>query len=820
MSKKFPGRRHLTTAFFSAICCSAAAFIMFLTNPIKPSSFIIALSWSVFIFSTDVNFIFTALLKGISGIILGSTFGWIVTQLEILTTGKPLQYFISTLYAFPFALLIATTDPVVNSPLARFISIDRAFMGLYMIGTFSGRNPTSSALNVIASLVIAAGIIALVALIFRLVFRRWGTLSRIKKTVDDLSDASADFFDILINFTACGDDHSLAIRKRAEVFESRVLEFTSLKSSFDLSVWTNVPIDSLDGIADTIVVMRCHISGLHRAGARAYSKNVQDFLWKPLQFNLAELSREVSRLLMEPHTNCSSTISQLCSEIYLQLIQVTCDFKPGEYNDTFHARRFKFSVLSALSYARLVEQFCSERDSVKQVSSSFSASILFEQFKGNISDLFKIGKWKASLIAESDDVSYRTQFKYLIKIALSHQIIMHACLIWHSFFQTGISFYAKWTAFAFLSCLNSTVGGSTVKGSRLLVGTVCGGCLGLLSVCITSDRNIEALQLQLFIVCFFGKLLSFIPKIGNASCYATSTWVLVTLANWDTPLTSAQEFKFAAHRIILTTVGTLAAVALGLFFLPRFALQTYRTTLGNIVETSADLATVACEMFSSDFYSVDRSSSKDFESALKSCAEIRKLNNFLLSVREESAAELQLKRTSRLCFRSKSLIPSENLFSLSLLVDNIADCSTALFASASAFQSNCKVTSRIKALLEENLNEILQEIFSAKKPVAAALKIEGNKTIGAMNIRNSIFESLLKQWEILKSDLENEGSFREHLKDGLLYVSNFLYTLGEFVEAWNRIPDELLNKGLIDLGSSFSLRRGYNSKNVEIIDDI
>jgi hypothetical protein len=120
-----------------------------------------------------------------------------------------------------------------------------------------------------------------------------------------------------------------------------------------------------------------------------------------------------------------------------------------------------------------------------------------------------------------------------------------------------------------------------------VLGTLVGGGIGCLSA-ITHAGSESSFWLEMIIIAFIGKLLSYHPDVGYAGPVFAFTWFICMLAS----VTEGREdvlLSAVFYRMILTVAGVIVSYILSAILFPSFSGSQLRRSMAKAVATGAQL---------------------------------------------------------------------------------------------------------------------------------------------------------------------------------------------------------------------------------------
>ena len=903
-ARRFPSQFHILTAFLAAVTDVAAVMILFYTSFIPSSVYVVAVGWSTFIVSLDLQYAVMFTVQAIVGTAVGAAMGLGAAALSTVIAGY-LNFHISTALLFPCAFILATSHEIVDSPLAGIMRPDTAYIGLYLVGSFSDGLTTESAWMIIASIAIASFIGLGVCILARLFISRWGSRQRLERAIARFSQKSMLLFEGLVVYLMTGPDHYSEMTDRYAELDAAFEDVAIAKRLLDSSPWWKVDKVLIEDLVSCLAIIPSQLLALQHTLDSRYSHEVYKEVWVPLEPTFTELASSVSKTLRPGGERfANSAIPDLCNLLYQELInrvhqqgvkhlKMSGVFEPipdetqesvagdnslappstardvasvasltgsvGEDMSEFpDLMRFAFSMLAVLRFARLVNRYGRLKSELTKQPFQLSIRSLINRCGQKVVALFSLREWQKSLLpnprqdwdtrAHTETVASQPtpepasqvldgaplrsitlqsvdrpgtletvrvrgygwfgrlfgNLRFPIKVAVSQQIFVQAMVAWHAASPDGIARNAFWAAVAFIFCSLPTLGGAVAKGSRRIIGTAIGGGLGLVSVLLSQKGDIFTYTLQLFMIAFFGKLLAFLPLVGYAGQCVPMTWALVALANWSQPLTESQTVDFAVDRIILTSLGALAAALLGVLVLPRFAALGYRRATSRLIETCADLSERAVEFVLCERAAVDPKISVGAPeivaayhatAAYKSNRNIRKDENARAALKDETNAEIVMIDVVR-CFREgPSTVSIGRLVKLKPKIERLQHAAMIVFATAAGSILDPTTFDAVSLQLRGAMTGLSAELLKVKPLLCAVVALPVAVSIPSISLKLKVLNLSARLVE-LRQQLISDGRYRQALQGGLLRIYAFVFTLEQFSDAWKDLLDSVRAGGI------------------------
>jgi hypothetical protein len=223
-----------------------------------------------------------------------------------------------------------------------------------------------------------------------------------------------------------------------------------------------------------------------------------------------------------------------------------------------------------------------------------------------IKNLFSLSSWR------TDTLNLRHACRSVVAQQLGAQIALLVAREAANDFGP----YILWAQLPVIFCFLPTVGGSFIKGSRRVLGTLAGGAIACLTA-FFNPATPSAFFLETLIFTFIAKLLSFHPSVGYSGSVLGFTWYILTLSSiYESDLTLLLTGVF--YRMVLTVGGVTASFIFGALLFPSFSSCAMRSVMSKTISTCTALVVdglgtvLKGEPFEVDVLS---SESVDFENA-------------------------------------------------------------------------------------------------------------------------------------------------------------------------------------------------------------
>jgi hypothetical protein len=299
------------------------------------------------------------------------------------------------------------------------------------------------------------------------------------------------------------------------------------------------------------------------------------------------------------------------------------------------------------------------------------------------------------------------------------------------------------------------------------------------------------MMIQLFIIVFIAKLLSRLKSIQYAGLVISSTWIIVTLGNFGSDLTTGTYLELASYRLALNVLGAFLAVVLGGAVYPNLATRRSNGVVGRIVLTSAELFVAGTKAVISDrgveanpigtVAAADLVHMYGAVAGIEASARMRQDERTRLNHREDVRGELKFFHA--IMVKNEFVQRSYRVHKADEKIKKLEHASFVFFTTAASVLFERTVR---EALLQAGMQESLELL--AQKLSAHALDfvsfLKGKKDVNLKPI----------EWEFKIPDLTRDRKVL--YEGGLLRLHAFLFTLEDFRVVWNELVAALNNEEL------------------------
>jgi hypothetical protein len=586
----FPETNALISAVLSVFSVAIASILVFqptIQTFVYPSSAVLAPTWALVLTNYHAGTVFADSVKSITGALLGAGFGVAAYALaDVLPISGLDQHVIATVLAIPFAFTIAIGDPLVGSPLTPWFKADVAWLSLYIVTSFSKQDGYIAGRNAVISFSFGSVSAMLVVSSLRLMSELGSTKRRLKNSLNNFCAAQTHWVEGLTAFMASSSgDHSTELEIRRAAATKTLAEFQTMMSlakvSDPWSVLRNPELTS--DISVTCVLMHSLLLAFRETICpESYCEDSLRTTLAPIYDTFGRLRMAVV-LATRPTTPVKArrvAHAQLKDEalnlyrVMLKNAATTASNRPADLPLGQHTMRIQSAMFSLIFYSLLVDHFLTKIDIALELYGPLKSMAVFWQDKWV--RLFQVSAWKKV-----------NNVKYAYRAVIAQQLVAQTALFIARVDPEKFGPYVLWCMLPVIFTFLGTVGGSVLKGTRRIVGTIIAGAIG----CVTALANAgdaSAFFLEMLIVCFCGKLFSFHPKIGYAGPVGAFSWIIMILPSvsvTDTGVLLTAVF----YRMVLTVGGVIASSLLSAILFPSFSATAMRRAMSRTVATCAKL---------------------------------------------------------------------------------------------------------------------------------------------------------------------------------------------------------------------------------------
>ena len=557
---------------------------------VAPSTAVLAPTWAIIIAEVHAGTVFYDGVRSIIGSLLGSSLGlaaYILSGL-ILDQVDEYRHIVATVITIPFAFLISLADPIVNSPLNFWLRTDSAFLSLYIVASFSRHNGHSACLNTVIAFSFGSLSAIVTAGIVRLATDFGSTKRNLRDCFFHFTAAQTHWLEGLTGFmTCCLGEHATELdlrQEKASASLSRFQHALSLARSGDPWSVLKFP-ETASEMTVTAVLMHSQLLAFRATIAQ---ESYRSDTLKTTLFPVADLFNNLRMsvvLALRPNTpdrvktRARLAIQKETGELFTSFIQHAANTATNRGSDLPQGAevvRLHFAVVSLIRFSLLADKFLQLKDSAVTLHGPITSLKLF--FIRNVKILISANSWK----------KYTRNIRHACRSVIAQQIGAQIALLIARLSPHDFGPYVFWAQLPIVFCFLPTFGGSLIKGSRRVLGTLAGGALA----CITAVANTgspSSFWLEMIFITFLGKFLSFHPSIGYAGSVFAFTWYILMLPGikeTDESLLLTAAF----YRMILTVGGVCATYIFGAVLFPSFSSMEMRNIMSKAVSACSSLA--------------------------------------------------------------------------------------------------------------------------------------------------------------------------------------------------------------------------------------
>jgi Aluminium activated malate transporter len=776
----------ILSATFTGLGACGVSVLVFTVSFISSPVLVVALIPTILNVSINLTLAFEHFIATLIGAPLGAYLGYVCVILARCITDY-YYYPISTAFALLPALLVASADRLVMSPLGKFIRPEGTFVALYAVASFSLHQPERTAWTLTLVLCIGSAGAFLTSCLLRLcTVGAASAKSALVNSISDLRTSMAAYFEYFALFFTAGPQHALELSKRYRLVEQALQSFLDDFRRARKSKFQRLLDPSAEHISRPILASTQLLS-LKHANDEIFSTHLISKLWNPIHSCFEELTSAIDLALRSQDMRYVSVIKE-CSQELHELLLVTVSGGINELSDSEapDILRFVFCILTTVRFSTLLVGILETAElQFRNLGNSFVDS--WRRIRRAFAQLFSLRLWVRAMNRDTG---------YIFKMVIIQQLVAQALVGWQIADPGGIPRNAVWGILPLFYVVKPTFGISVKNGLKGVLGTAIGGSLGLVTILLTTSADIAGYMSQLFIVVFFGVLLSSVPAIGFAALDAAVTWAIVALANWKMQISRETKISYAVDRIILTCIGAGSAVIIGLIIFPRFSVIKLRKTSASLIETSLELfnrtisqmrhsKSITCE-------AVSLTSRKLVAEYLATAGfDASKQLRIFFSVFEDSLddAKSELFVLNILtCFqrKSQSRIPSEKILEMIPKFTRLAHASIIFASTGCASVVSPFVHSRIYRIFNV-LDIVYEQMRLQSKFLSHSFKRRGTKNPFPLNTVISI-RLLDISFERIRDEMRQNP--HKYVQGGILRVFATLFAAAEFIDTWVEILNE------------------------------
>lgn len=587
----FPSSDALASAVIAMLSVALASILVFhpvVRASVSPSQGVLAPTWALVISQVHAGSVFADGVKSIMGALFGVACGIACYALsELFPLDEMSRHVAATVMTAPLAFLISMADPVLTSPLSAWMKHDVALLSMYIVASFSKSNGYKAGLAAIIAFSFGSVSALFVSSCVRIATDLGSTRRRVNDAVYKFRAAQTHWLEGLTAFmSSASGDHANELDLRQEAAAAALDEFQSsltlAKASDPFQVLRSP--DLARELSVTAVLMHSQLLAFRDTlHPESYRDDTMRATFNPI-VEFFDRTRMTVVLALRPTTpervarNAHFNLKQYANDLYRALIRnaaLTASNRSSDLPQGDEVVRLHFVVVSMLRFTLLVDRFLDALEESLALQGWLNSVLVFYSDKAR--NMVSKESWKKT-----------QKFSHAFRYVISQQIISQVALFVARQSPNGFGPVIIWSQLPVVFCFLSTFGGSLIKGSRRVIGTLVGGGIGCLSA-ITHAGSESSFFLEMVILAFIGKLLSFHPNVGYAGSVMAFSWFICMLGSLHiddqtTLLTSV------SYRMILTVAGVIASYVLSALLFPSFSSSQLKRAVSKALITSAQLA--------------------------------------------------------------------------------------------------------------------------------------------------------------------------------------------------------------------------------------
>jgi len=592
MRKYFPDISALTSATLAVFSVALASVLVFqptIRAHVNPATAVLAPTWALVLTNIHAGTVFADGIRSILGASLGAGFGVAAYALaDLVQTGSENQHIIATLMVVPFAFLIVLGDPVVKSPLSGIIRSDVALLAMYIVCSFSNLAGYTYAVNAIIALSYGSVSAMVVIGTFRIFSDLGSTRRKVADSLENFRAAQTYWLEGLTAFmTSASGDHMDELGHRQDSATESLTNFQQTMSlARGTDPWSVLRYPEMcSDITVTCVLIHSQLLAFSETITQeSYNEDTMQTTFVPIaeSYNKARMS---VILALRPSTpikvrrNAHIALKDEAINLYNALISnasKTAQNRSSHLPIGPQVVRMHSAVFSLIIFTLLVDHLLDDVDTATSLCDPFESMKIYYSEKWV--KLFNRCEWKKT-----------TNFAYIYRAVIGQQIVAQIALFIARMDPDNFGKYILWSMLPILFTFLSTVGGSIIKGSKRVIGTIIGGGLG----CITGLTNADSPSsffLEMMIVSFIANLFSYHASVGYAATVGGFTWFIMTLPSINVPDTSVLLTN-VYYRLVLTVGGVVASLLISGLVFPSFSASEMRKSFSRTVIVCTQLIT-------------------------------------------------------------------------------------------------------------------------------------------------------------------------------------------------------------------------------------
>ena len=590
MSAAFPDRNALINASCATCAVAIASILVFhpwMRDQVFPGTAVLAPTWALVVSCLHAGTVFADAIRSIIGAVVGAGFGLGAFSLaELFPIDSSSQHVVASLLVVPFAFVICLADPIVGSPLVHWMKPDVAALSLYIVAAFPKLSGSTYCLNTIIAFSFGSVSAMIVAGLLRITTDVGSTKRRLAESLSRFRAAQTHWLEGLTAFMASATgDHSEELDQRQMYALAALSDFQQslslAKVSDPLSVLQHP--ESASDLSVTAVLMHSQLLAFRGTISQScYREDSRRVVFQPIS-ELFEQTRMTVVLALRPTTRqrvrsaAHLGLKQHAADLYKALITnatATATNRHSDLPEGSEVVRLHFAVVSLIRFTLLVNRFLDTMEAATVLHGPLTSMGLFLRDKWRC--LISRGGWKRT-----------SNLAHAYRSVIAQQLISQVALFIARVDPKNFGPYILWCQLPVVFCFLPTFGGSVIKGSRRVLGTLAGGAVGCLTALANAGSE-TSFWLEMIIIAFIGKLLSYNPSVGYAGVVFSFTWFICMLASitvFDTSLLLTGVF----YRMVLTVGGVIASYLLSALLFPAFSATELRRSMGKSIVKSTNL---------------------------------------------------------------------------------------------------------------------------------------------------------------------------------------------------------------------------------------
>lgn len=386
--------------------------------------------------------------------------------------------------------------------------------------------------------------------------------------------------------------------------------------------------------------------------------------------------------------------------------------------------------------------------------------------------------------------------RYPLRLTLSQQVAAHTVLAISTVYPDTVGEYGFWIMMPFFFCMLNTIGGSVIKGTRRVVGTILGALVAMLCAEINGAGNTTALALELCILTYLGKLASLHSDVGYAGQVFAFTWMILLLACTECS-TVTDVLTPVISRSYMTVIGVIAAIGMSATVLPTYSLNIWRSRVAKLLPSAGQSTQAALvgviegTPYRQHNEDVETAYQINFQSVQRGAQPVSKAVSGVTKVSRESLLEFEAEMFVLKMFASPpNPVKDSYLVSCHELIGHftMSVLSTCVSAAATRFEPFVHNLLFKEFQLESTLTEFASSMIAASQEAARAVEL---REPGLLAIPSLSADPVVKRIEVILASLEKSGRLDEAISGGLLRIFSFSFALVRLASSYNSLVQAL-----------------------------